>query len=163
MARDLAARLNTFAFALGLLLIAALGVAWWRDRAKHYDTPRFDAVAFEPIVAAAPLEPTRERWIVAVHLGCPHCTQHLAALEARIAARPSPPALGALLVDEPTRPSASALRQALPAGVWWDREQHWRERWGRRVYGETFRFTSEGRLLGSTPVGVVPDSTGSRL
>ncbi|MCE9628063.1 MAG: hypothetical protein K8R56_09115, partial [Candidatus Eisenbacteria bacterium] len=154
MARDLVARLNTFAFAIAILLFAALGVAWWRDRVKRYDTPRFEVSAFEPIVAAGALEPARERWIVAVHLGCPHCTQHLSALAARIAARPSPPALGALLVDEPTRPSAHTLTQTLPAGVYWDRAQIWRERWGRRVYGETFRFSSDGGYLGSTPVGV---------
>jgi hypothetical protein len=162
MARDDVARLNTLAFAIAIVLFAALGVTWWRDRMKRVEVPRFEASMFTPVMAAEPLD-GRERWIVAVHLGCPHCTQHLDALAARIAARPSPPALGALLVDEPDVPAADVLERRLPAGVWWDREQVWRERWGRRVYGETFRFDRDGKYLGSTPVGVVPDSIGSRM
>ncbi len=162
MARDAIARLNAIAFAIGLLVLAALGMAWWRDRIRPHETPRFEAARFEPIAAGEPLH-GRERWIVAVHLGCPHCTSHLRALAARIATRRAPPALGALLVDQPGRPAADTLGLTLPGGVWWDHAQVWRERWGHRVYGETFRFTSDGRLLSSTPVGVVPDSAGSRM
>jgi len=39
----------------------------------------------------------------------------------------------------------------------------WRDKWGCRMYGETFRFDTRGRLLSATPVGTVPDSTGSRM
>lgn len=161
VARDVIARLNTLAFAVALLLLAALGVAWWRDRVQRYDTPRFEAARFEPIAPDSAL--ARERWLVAVNLKCPHCTRHLGALRARIAARPSPPSLGAIIVDQPTRPAADALEGPLPGGVWWDRAQVWREHWGRRTYGETFRFAADGRMLSSTPVGVVPDSSGSRM
>lgn len=164
MARDAIARLNTLAFAVALLVLSALGVAWWRDRVQRYDTPRFEAARFEPIVADSALG--GERWLVAVNLECQHCTHQLEALRARIAARPSspsPPSLGALIVDQPTRPTTDALEGPLPGGVWWDRARVWREQWGRRIYGETFRFAADGRLLSSTPVGVVPDSSGSRM
>ena len=162
MARDAIARLNALALAAAVFVLAALGVAWWRDRIQRHETPRFEESRF---VAVAPADPigTRERWIVAVNLRCPHCREHLGALAECIAGRADPPALGALIVDQPERPDTDALGLPLPGGLWWDREQVWRERWGRRVYGETFRFSSDGRLLSSTPVGVVPDSAGSRM
>ena len=47
--------------------------------------------------------------------------------------------------------------------VWWDSTAVWRLQWQRAVYGETFRFGADGRFLGSTPTGVVPDSLGSRM
>jgi hypothetical protein len=155
-------RLNAIALALALAVFAALGLAWWRDRARHYDTPRFEPARF---VELAPSEPLagRERWLVAVNLDCPHCQAHVRALAARTATRARPPALAVLVVDQPSRPVALNLGVALAGGAWWDRAQVWRERWGRRVYGETFRFDSLGRLLSSTPAGVVPDSSGSRM
>jgi hypothetical protein len=155
-------RLNAVALGLALLLFVALGLAWWRDRAQHYETPRFDALRFVELTPAEPLA-GRERWLVAVNLDCPHCQAHLRALAARTAARPSRPALAVLLVDQPSRPTALHLGVPLAGGAWWDRAQVWREKWGRRVYGETFRFDSNGRLLSSTPAGVVPDSSGSRM
>lgn len=155
-------RLNALALLLAVGIFAALGLAWWRDRARHFDTPRFDAARF---VALAPAQPLagRERWLVAVQLACPHCQAHVRALAARIAGRAHPPALAVLVVDSPARPAALALGVPLTGGAWWDRAQVWRESWGRRVYGETLRFDSLGRLLSSTPAGVVPDSAGSRM
>jgi hypothetical protein len=155
-------RLNAIALALALLVFAALGLAWWRDRARQYDTPRFDPARFVELSPAEPLA-GRERWLVAVNLDCPHCQAHLRALAVRTAARAHPPALAVLVVDQPSRPAELNLGVALAGGAWWDRAQVWRERWGRRVYGETFRFDSLGRLLSSTPAGVVPDSSGSRM
>ena len=155
-------RLNAIALGLALVVFAALGLAWWRDRVKHFDTPRFDAARF---VELSPPEPLagRERWLVAVNLDCPHCQAHLRALAARTAARAHPPALAVLVVDQPARPAGLHLGVPLAGGAWWDRAEVWRQAWGRRVYGETFRFNSDGRLLSSTPVGVVPDSSGSRM
>ena len=155
-------RLNAIALIVALVLFAALGLAWWRDRARHYETPRFDATRFVPLAPAQPLG-GQERWLVAVNLECPHCQAHVRALAARIAAREQKPALAVLVVDQATRPAALALGVPLAGGAWWDQAQVWREVWGRRVYGETFRFDSLGRLLSSTPVGVVPDSSGSRM
>ena len=156
------ARLNAIALVLALGVFAALGLAWWRDRAQHYETPRWAAARFVTLVAPEPLA-GRELWVVAVNLACPHCQAHLRALSARNAARAHPPALAVLVVDQPSRPPVLELGVPLAGGAWWDRAQVWRERWGRRVYGETFRFDVHGRMLSSTPAGVVPDSLGSRM
>jgi len=154
--------LNQAALGLAVVLFVVLGLAWWRDRSRTFEPPRFDATRFVALAEGEPLA-GRERWIVAVNLACPHCQEHLRALAACIAARPHPPALGALLVDQPSRPEAIDLGVPLPGGLWWDRDQAWREAWGRRTYGETFRFDADGRMLSSTPAGVVPDSAGTPL
>lgn len=155
-------RLNAIALVLALGVFAALGLAWWRDRARHYEAPHWDAARFVALSPAEPLD-QRERWLVAVNLDCSHCQTHLRALAARTASRALPPALGVLVVDQPTHPAALRLGVPLAAGAWWDSAQVWRESWGRRVYGETFRFDASGRLLSATPAGVVPDSSGSRM
>lgn len=150
-------RLNLFALVAAVAIVVALGLAWWRDRARTYEQPRWDAARF---VAVRP-ESTRvlgQRWVVAVNLACPHCREHLRQIAARIAPRSTRPALSALIVDQRERPDSLDLRVPLPGGAWWDRSQVWREAWGRRMYGETFRFDASGSLISSTPVGVVPDS-----
>jgi hypothetical protein len=162
MARPRFERLNALALVLALGLFASLGLAWWRDRARHYETPRWEAARFATLSAGEPLA-GRERWVVAVNLDCPHCQAHLRALAARVATRPHPPALAALVVDQPSRPHALRLGVSLAGGAWWDSAQVWRDSWGRRVYGETFRFSPAGRLLSATPAGVLPDSSGSRM
>ena len=155
-------RLNALALLLALGVFGALGLAWWRDRARHFETPRFDATRFETLSPAESLA-GRERWLVAVNLDCPHCQAHLRALAARTATRAHPPAMAVLVVDQPTQPPTLHLGVPLPGGAYWDRAQVWRESWGRRVYGETFRFDEVGRMLSTTPAGVVPDSSGSRM
>lgn len=182
-------RLNSLAGLFAVALFVALGVAWWRDRAQRYETPRWSAARFEALTAGdepAPQAPddverdrpwaplgdelareaaarTGELWVVAVNLDCAHCQQHLRALSRRTAGRSRPPRLAVLLVDSPGRPERFDLGVPLAGGTWWDRDQVWRQSWGRRVYGETFRFDTGGRLLSSTPAGVVPDSSGSRM
>ena len=150
---------------LGMALVAAallaLGLAWWRDAARSYERPVWKASRFVQLEPAT--EADRERWLVAVNLRCPHCQAHLRALERRIASRSSQPALGVILVDQPARPKRVDLGVPLTAGVWWDSAQVWRGAWGRRIYGETFRFDRRGRLLSATPAGTVPDSTSSRM
>jgi hypothetical protein len=155
-------RLNAVAGLFALAVFAALGLAWWRDRVHHYEPPRWTVARFVELLPAEPLG-DRELWVVAVNLRCPHCQEHLRALAGRTAARAHPPALAALIVDQATRPVSLELPVPLAGGAWWDRDQVWREAWGRRVYGETFRFDASGRLLSSTPAGVVPDSSGSRM
>lgn len=155
-------RLNAIALVLALGVFTALGLAWWRDRSQHYETPRWIPARFVALSGAEPLA-GRELWVVAVNLECPHCKAHLRALSVRTAARPRVPALAVLVVDQTSRPAAIHLGVPLAGGVWWDRAQVWRQMWGRRVYGETFRFDADGKLLSSTPAGVVPDSSGSRM
>ena len=156
-------RLNAIALVLAIGLFASLGFAWWRDRARHYEPPRWSPGRFVPLAHPEPLG-NRELWLVAVNPECPHCQHHLRALAARIALRPHPPALAALVVDQSQPPRAGVFaRVPLPGGAWWDRSQVWRESWGRRAYGETFRFDRAGTFLSSTPVGIVPDSAGVRM
>lgn len=148
----------------GLALVAAvlaLGLAWWRDGARRFEAPAWEPARFVRLEPAT--DAGRERWLVAVNLRCPHCQAHLRALAARIALRSRPPALGVILVDQPTRPASLDLGVPLAAGAWWDSARVWRESWGRRIYGETFRFDARGRLLSATPAGTVPDSTSSRM
>ena len=152
-------RLNLFALLLAGLVLLATGLAWWRDRVRTFPEPRWEPGRFT-LLAAPGTAVIRERWVVAVSLRCPHCQRHLRALAKRIEGRPQPPALAALVVDQPARPPDLDLGVALPGGAWWDSAQVWREGWGRRVYGETFRFDASGALLSSTPAGVVPDSAG---
>ncbi len=156
-------RLNLGALMLALGILAALGLAWWRDRAHTFEQPRWNAARFVPLAPEAPDIPTRQRWVVAVNLNCSHCQQHLLALYARTYGRRVRPALAALLVDQASHPGRVDLGVPLEGGAWWDSTQVWRESWGRRAYGETFRFDRKGRLLSSTPAGVVPDSAGSRM
>ncbi|MEO5988843.1 MAG: hypothetical protein ABIU54_01550 [Candidatus Eisenbacteria bacterium] len=151
-------RLNRLAIVLALVLLAALGGWWWREHSKLRDTPRWEPARFVRLLAPDAVAPSEaERWVVAVNLKCPHCQAHLAWLRERIAARPAPPLLGALIVDQPTRPESLALG-ALGAGVYWDSAQVWREVWGRGMYGETMRFDRHGQLLSASPGGMVPDS-----
>ena len=154
-------RLPLLALAVAAVALAALGLAWWRDAGHRYERPAWTPSRFVQLAPAA--GDARERWLVAVNLRCPHCRAHLHALAQRLAVRERPPALGVLLVDETRRPETLDLGVPLPAGAWWDSAQVWRDAWGRRVYGETFRFDPRGRLLSATPAGVLPDSTGSRM
>lgn len=166
MAHDPVARLNTIALALAFALLATLAGVWAWARSRPAPRVEFRAERFvcltEPAGGVFP-SGTREQWLVAVNLRCPHCQTHLRQLARRIASRPAPPALGVILVDQSTRPVLEGFGVALPAGVWWDSTQVWRERWRRGAYGETFRFATDGRLLGATPAGFVPDSLGSRM
>lgn len=152
------ARLNAIAIVLTVLVLAALGGWWWRERSKLRATPQWQPAEFAqlaPPMADPP--PDAERWVVAVSLSCPHCQEHLAWLRERVAARAERPLLGALIVDEPVRPTLPAFGE-LGAGVYWDSAQVWRESWGRGMYGETMRFDARGALLGAAPGGMVPDS-----
>src|SRR5262249_20131606 len=125
-----------------------------------YETPAWDARRFVELTPARG-EPA-ERWLVAVNLRCPHCSSHLRSLGAALARRGHAPPLAALVVDQPQRPRDLDLGVPLAGGGWWDSARVWRESWGRRVYGETFRFEAHGRLLSATPAGVIPDGFGSR-
>ena len=153
------------AMVIGVAIAAAalvgLGIAWWRDAARHFETPEWEPARFVQLAPAT--SGGEERWLVAVNLRCPHCQAHLRSLARRIAPRARPPALGVIVVDQRARPTRLDFGAPLAAGAWWDSAQVWHEAWGRRVYGETFRFDARGRLLSATPAGILPDSSGSRM
>ncbi len=156
-------RVNLVALLFAAGILAALGLAWWRDRAHTFERPRWNSERLVQLAPEAPDMPSRQRWVVAVNLNCSHCQQHLLALYARTAGRSVRPALAALIVDHTAHPGRVDLGVPLEGGAWWDSARVWRESWGRRAYGETFRFDAKGKLLSSTPTGVVPDSSGSRM
>ena len=134
--------------ALGIVVVvlAALGVFWWRERTRHYDAPRWPLASFAALAPVGGNAPPG-RWIVAVNPDCPHCRARLADLERRDAARAAGAALGVLVVDTPRRPRELELGPNLEAGVWWDSLGAWRSRWGHRVYGETLVFGPDGALV----------------
>ena len=152
-----AERATTLGLAFAVAALLALGIAWWRDSARPYRRPVWETGKFVQLAPATAAG--GERWLVAVNLRCPHCQEHLRALAHRISPRAHPPALGVIVVDQPARPARFDLGVSLAAGVWWDSAQVWRDTWGRRVYGETFRFDARGRLITATPVGALPDSS----
>lgn len=150
----------TLAVCIAASALAALGLARWSDGAHRYETPTWDTARFVELAPAT--GETREQWIVAVNLRCPHCKEHLRSLAHQIERRERPPSLAALIVDQRTRPRRTDLDVQLTGGAWWDSAQVWRDSWGRRIYDETFRFDAVGRLLSATPVGTLPDSISSR-
>lgn len=156
--RDRLLLLNRAALGLALLVLLALAGVWAWDQLRPLPPLRWGDARFVAVRAPETLAPGRERWIVAVNPACAHCRRHFEWLAARVAGRASPPALGVLVVDASGRPDTLALIGATPAGVWWDSAGAWRTAWGRRLYGETYRFDTSGRLLGLTHADEVPDS-----
>jgi hypothetical protein len=156
---------NSVALVAAGAVLVALAVTWWRDRSQKVPEPRWEPARLVMLQDESPAlaGSSKERWLVAVSLQCPHCQEHLVALGHRIEGRAEKPALAALIVDMPTHPGKIDLGVALEGGAWWDSAQVWRESWGRRIYGETFRFDRGGEFLSSTPAGVVPDSSSSRM
>jgi hypothetical protein len=143
--RTIATTLNRVALLLSLAIFLAIGMWWWRDRTRHYETPRWEAARFvmlrPPVPAAGPA------WMVAVNPECSHCRARLADLLRRGSARAAGAGLGVLLVDTPHRPDSLDDGDRLEAGVWWDSLGVWRARWGHRVYGETMVFSGDGTLV----------------
>ena len=117
--------LNMAAFAMAVAILTALGLAWWRDRARDAPEPRWEPAHFAMILPESPQPPdsSTERWVVAVSLDCLHCQEHLRALARRTAGRAQRPALAALIVDRPTRPTNFDLGVTLEGGAWWDSAQ----------------------------------------
>lgn len=135
---------------IGLLVTfcAALGTWWWVDRSAQYEQPHWNEAQFEPLGArAATLTVERDTWVVAVNPACSHCMTTLNSLADTLATTRGAPRLLALVVDTAQRPVEAAIRHPRLEGVYWDRNQVWRTRWGHRVYGEILRFDAAGQWI----------------
>ncbi len=146
--------LNRFAGAMAAVLLVAVAAFWAWDRFRPRDVPVFEPSRF--VVLRPPVAATDERWLLAVNPACPHCREHLDALEAAMAGAPGHARLGALIVDTPQRPDTLTLAALAPAGVWWDSAGIWRREWSHRVYGELLQFMSDGSLRATQPPGWRP-------
>lgn len=137
---------------LPLVAMAALGLVWWHDRGRAWETPRWDERWFPVLRAGAEHARARatERWVVAVNPECSHCLIRLAALDDSLDALRTPE-LVALVVDTPSRPGPQALAAIRAPRVHWDETNRWRVRWGHRAYGEVLRFDEAGRYLSGVP------------
>lgn len=134
------------------LLFASLGVAWGLSRVQYRERPRWEEAAF-PVLRRAPgaAEGWSERWVVAVHPGCPHCRVSLESLAAARDGGAFAVRVTALLVDTPVVPHDSVLVRLPADETRWDSSGRWRTRWGHRVYGEVLCFDSEGGLRRVVP------------
>jgi len=126
----------------------ALGVVWATTRLQPHPLPRWDERGFVPL-RSAPGGPEMwfERWVVAVHPGCPHCRSslgHLAHARDRMAARVR---IAALVVDAPAAPPDSAVAHWPADEVLWDVAGRWRASWGHRIYGEVLCFDATNQLI----------------
>jgi hypothetical protein len=144
--RELAAVL----WMLPVLAFLALGTVWLRDRTRSREVPRWEATLFVSIVAES-LAAEAPVCLVAVHPHCPHCVAALKRLTERARLEPGLPAgrIVALVVDTPARPAPSLASTLGVSDLRWDRAGIWRNRWGRRVYGEVLLFDARGRYLRS--------------
>lgn len=135
-----------------VLGFVGLGLCWALDRARTWETPRWEPRRFAALRGGAvPVPGPRGLVVVAVNTGCPHCLETLAAmadsLESPRAAGRSP-RLVALVVDAAGRPGARELAPVRARSVVWDSSGTWRHRWGRRLYGDVLRFDPGGRWIG---------------
>ncbi|NOT34561.1 MAG: hypothetical protein HOP12_10365 [Candidatus Eisenbacteria bacterium] len=141
------ARLARVLLALGLATFTALAVTWARDRAHAWQTPHWPpngAVPLRGEPALALAGARRAITAVAVNPACAHCLEIMQALADSAALRITDRALVALIVDTPLRPSRLELAPVRAPAVVWDSAGVWRHRWGRRRYGEVFRFDAHG-------------------
>ena len=139
------AALTPLALGTAAVIVLAMRVARERGVAER---PRLSAGMFVPLTGARPPLGGHERWVVAINLQCPHCRSTLETIAASPAARACGARVTALVVDTMHRPPL----EALPTGeVWWDVGQVWRDRWGRRVYGEVLCFDAGGRCVRVLP------------
>ena len=154
------------AAALGfiVLLFVSLGTAWGLSRIQYRERPRWDEDRF-PAIHRAPgaADGWFERWVVAVHPGCPHCRVSLESLAAARDRGAFAIRVTALLVDTPLIPPDSVLARLPADETRWDSAGRWRHRWGHRVYGEVLCFDNEGRLRRLLPPLADPDEATRRL
>ena len=87
-----------------------------------------------------------ERWVVAVHPGCPHCRASLASLAAARDRSGAAVEITALIVDAQVPPADSTVAHLPADETRWDARGRWRRAWGHGVYGEVLCFDAAGAL-----------------
>lgn len=141
--------LNRSGWALAAVVVVAIGVIWYLDRAGANQTPQWDTARFETVRPPLPADAGGdETWVVAVQLRCPHCRESLGRVLHATRDHDERIAAVALLVDTDALPGADLMAHVADAeAVYWDREGLWRRRWGRSRWGEVMCFGRDGRLL----------------
>ena len=163
---------------LAAAALLALGALWRLDRARAWESPRWDDPGLVVLHIAAradgagraedtgradgtgraedpgPADGSVETWAVAVNPGCLVCRGSLArGLAIRGLAR-VPVRIAVLFVDTKHRPSSAILASLSADELRWDSTGAWRRRWGHRVYGELLCFDRSGRFVRSiAPLG----------
>ena len=131
-----------------IVLIAALGLLWMRDRARPRSEPRWEPFRFVALHEPAPVPRERQpTWVYVVNPQCPHCREALPDAERAVRASRERARFAILIVDTPEQPAESEVESYGAEEVWWDTGAVWRERWGHRLYGELLVFDRDGRLL----------------
>ena len=133
--------------AIPALLLASLGVDWAIHRGRPREAPHWSERIFVALRAApgAPAE-WEERWVVAVHPGCPHCRASLASLAAARDRSGAAVEITALIVDAGSPPPDSTVAHLPADETRWDARGRWRRAWGHGVYGEVLCFDPAGAL-----------------
>jgi len=142
----------TLVLATLLATFVALAATWIASRARRAESPRWTSQSFAPL-RTAPGAPVGwdERWVVAVHPGCPHCATSLASLAAARERTGAAIEITALIVDAARAPSDSTVARLPADETCWDASGRWRARWRHGVYGEVLCFDARGALLRTIP------------
>ena len=133
--------------AIPAVLLAGLAVEWALTRTRAPETPLWRENTFAAL-RSAPGAPAgwEERWVVAVHPGCPHCRASLASLAAARDRSGAAVEITALIVDAAVPPPDSTVARLPADETRWDARGRWRRRWGHGVYGEVLCFDAAGVL-----------------
>lgn len=150
--------------AIPAVLLASLGADWAVHRSLPHETPRWNERTFTALRTApgAPVE-WEERWVVAVHPGCPHCRVSLASLAAARDRSGAAVEITALIVDAPAPPPDSIVAHLPADETRWDARGRWRRAWGHGLYGEVLCFDAAGALRRVLPPFLEPADADRRI
>lgn len=150
--------------AIPTVLLAALAIEWVLARSRPHETPRWRERSFAALRSApgAPAE-WDERWVVAVHPGCPHCRVSLASLAAARDRSGAAVEITALIVDAAVPPPDSTVARLPADETRWDARGRWRRGWGHGVYGEVLCFDPAGTLQRVLPPFLDPAEAERRI
>ena len=150
--------------ALPAALLGVLAVEWAIQRGRPHEMPRWNERTFAALRVAPGAPPEwEERWVVAVHPGCPHCRVSLASLAAARDGSGAAVEITALLVDTAAPPPDSTVAHLPADETRWDARGRWRSAWGHGVYGEVLCFDPAGALRRVLPPFLAPADARRRL